>query len=239
MSFSYGTENCTDLAQPCRNGLSCEFYAMGTCKFSHGSNGEGDAFSNTPPRWNILTTTAPGGAFGGLGMASPKKKRNGPYTPFENSPIASDDRKQDESTEGKSSMSSPRVVLGNLTQGKKSGVANNSFSDHEQEGKEITNDDLPLRPLRIPCSWPTNALGMKGNDDVQSISSGEAMATASPDQSQSPDSKGMVEDGESPTDAFLRRMHEDEDFGQSGNVSDSCEGYAQRSGEARALAFTA
>merc|ERR1711937_750557 len=98
-------------------------------------------------------------------------------------------------------------------------------SSVDQAKLEENTTGLAPGTLLVPSSWSAIASGMKGRDDIESISSGEAMAdspaanlaTTSSDQPLTPDSKpdakNPQEDEESPTDVFLRRLHEDENFG--------------------------
>mmetsp|Transcript_6270 Transcript_6270/g.10081 ORF Transcript_6270/g.10081 Transcript_6270/m.10081 type:complete len:243 (-) Transcript_6270:271-999(-) len=236
MSFSYVNENCMETLPPGRNAPS--------------SGSEGNAFTDAPPRWNVLINTSQKDDYG---MSSPKKERSGPYTPMKTSRNDLDEEQiHNEGVERKSP--SLRVVLTSLTQGAQSGTGNQMLADREHRIKDKA-DDCSSEHLRIPVSWSTSAHDLRGSDDgstsanemegslsdyvlkgsisddVLSVSSGDAMASVSPDQSHTPPSKDMREDEdeESPTDAFIRRMHEDEAFGQSRNSSGSCEGHSRRS----------
>jgi hypothetical protein len=117
--------------------------------------------------------------------------------------------------------------LGDLSQGTINEVGNQSTDggEQQQEGKEPRIGVSGLS-LGIPCSWSSGLVDKKLNEDIVSVSSGEAMTTESPPpRSVSPTtSKAEKDEEESPTDAFLRRMREDEDFGQSNNISKSDEG---------------
>lgn len=225
MSAAYGDEDRGEIVAPCPNGPSREFFARGTCKLSRGSNGEGGAFSATPQRWNILTNVAHANGVGGVVMSSPKKTRVNPYT---SPPGRSLEVKQGENSARKSSVHTSAADVSETLAHRMECVEADESCGLRRQTEDKETSDLPPQSLRIPSSWSTNTLGIKGNGDAISVSSGEPLASSSPDQL-TPNSRSSPEDEESPTDAFIRRMHEDDDFGQSKHADRCGEGPAAES----------